>query len=172
MSSVLRFQDGCAGDCGRVTRSISALASPGDRSSANPFGGGGIAPSSSKTKPFGGAGIVEVDATGYTSSRMVYLPWLVVAVIALVIAGWRKGLEIVLASLFLCVIFGWFGFVDVRPVPANILRGLRGVCGFPLYLVRNPGEWLPILLPVGVLVAALTLGFAARGIRRLWIRRG
>ncbi len=103
---------------------------------------------------------------------MVYFPLLVFGIFALLLAGWRKGLGIVLGPLGLCLLFGWFRFVDVRPVPANILRGLRGVCGFPLYLVRNPGEWLPILLPIGLLVAALTAGFAGRGIRRLWIRRG
>lgn len=99
---------------------------------------------------------------------MVYVPVLVFAVLAVLIAGWRKGFEIAIAALFICLIFDWFSFVDLRAVPGNLWRSAVGLAGFPLYLYRHPDEWLPILVPVALLVAGLIL---AAGLRRLLATR-
>jgi hypothetical protein len=100
---------------------------------------------------------------------MVYVPLLVFVVLAVVIVGWRKGFEIAIAALFVCLIFDWFRFVDLRALPANLWHVLVAIASFPLYLVRNPSDWLPILVPLAVLIAALIV---AAGLRRLATRRG
>ena len=96
---------------------------------------------------------------------MVYFPVIVLCAMALLVAGWRKGLVIILDSVLICLTFGWFHFVDLRPLPANLWHAFLAIAGFPLYLYRNPGDWLPILIPIGVLVAALAV---LVGLRRFW----
>ena len=93
---------------------------------------------------------------------MVYFPVIVLCAMALLVAGWRKGLVIILDSVLICLTFGWFHFVDLRPLPANLWHAFLAIAGFPLYLYRNPGDWLPILTPIGVVVAllAVLVGFA------------
>jgi hypothetical protein len=88
---------------------------------------------------------------------VIYLPLLVLGIVTLIAAGWRRGGAIVGGSLLVCWLFGAWRFVDLRAVPGNLWRGARGVLLLPLYLARNPGDWLPILLPIGgvsILIAA------------------
>ena len=102
---------------------------------------------------------------------MVYLPLLVFVAVAFWIAGWRKGLKITIASAFLCLLFGlWFhptvSSAEMREVPHNLWVVVRGVIGFPVYLILHPSEWLYLLVPIAVFIVLYVVFAALRELRK------
>ena len=98
---------------------------------------------------------------------MLYLPLLVFVIVTFWIAGWHRGLQITLASSFLCLLFGiWWHPVlssaEVRELPHNFWVVLRAILWFPVYLIQHPGEWLYILLPLAILIVLYVVVAALR----------
>ncbi len=72
-------------------------------------------------------------------------------------SGVRKAITPVIAFFVLCI---WLGLLPI-PRLHNLLVLVLGICYLPVYLIRNPAEWLPIVAPLGITVVVFVLGMSA-----------